>query len=67
MLPYDNRLKQYSQQLRKDMIDAEKALWSNMRGKQNLPLAFFAKEGYSASIQQRDVGRESVLVLRQLS
>ena len=34
MLLYDNRLKEYSQQLRKNMTDAEKALWLKIRGKQ---------------------------------
>lgn len=34
MLLYDSRLKQYSQQLRKNMTDAEKALWTKLKGKQ---------------------------------
>ena len=34
MLLYDNRLKEYSQQLRKNMTDAENALWLKIRGKQ---------------------------------
>ncbi len=34
MLSYDNHLKKYSQQLRKNMTDAERVLWSKIRGKQ---------------------------------
>ncbi|MDT8318231.1 MAG: endonuclease domain-containing protein [bacterium] len=34
MLRYDNRLKKYSQKLRKDMTDAERKLWSKIRGRQ---------------------------------
>jgi very-short-patch-repair endonuclease len=34
MLQYDGYLKKYSQRLRKDVTDAEKLLWSKMRGKQ---------------------------------
>jgi very-short-patch-repair endonuclease len=34
MLPYDKRLKDYSRQLRKNMTDAEKALWLKIRGRQ---------------------------------
>ena len=34
MLSYDDCLKKYSRQLRKNMTDAERALWSKVRGKQ---------------------------------
>lgn len=34
MLRYDEHLKEYSRRLRKDMTDAEKLLWSRIRGKQ---------------------------------
>ena len=34
MLQYDGYLKKYSRQLRKDVTDAEKLLWSKMRGTQ---------------------------------
>ena len=33
MLPYDRKLKERSQQLRKEMTTAEKLLWSRIRGK----------------------------------
>jgi len=44
MLPYDKRLKQYSQQLRKNMTDAEKALWSKIRGKQIKGCRFYRQK-----------------------
>ena len=34
MLQYDKRLKHYSRELRKNMTDAEKLLWSRIRDKQ---------------------------------
>ncbi|MDA8423572.1 MAG: endonuclease domain-containing protein [Nitrospiraceae bacterium] len=34
MLPYNKELKQFSQKLRKNMTDAERRLWSRIRGKQ---------------------------------
>ena len=34
MLQYDGYLKKHSRRLRKDVTDAEKLLWSKMRGKQ---------------------------------
>ena len=34
MLSYNKELKQFSQQLRKNMTDAERRLWSRIRGKQ---------------------------------
>jgi len=34
MLRYDKKLKNFSQQLRKNMTDAERLLWSKVRGKQ---------------------------------
>ena len=34
MLRYDKHLKEYSRRLRKEMTDAEKLLWSKIRGKQ---------------------------------
>ena len=34
MLLYNPKLKKYSQELRKNMTDAERQLWSKLRGKQ---------------------------------
>jgi len=34
MLLYNTKLKKYSQELRKNMTDAERLLWSKLRGKQ---------------------------------
>jgi very-short-patch-repair endonuclease len=34
MLFYNTKLKRYSQELRKNMTDAERLLWSKLRGKQ---------------------------------
>jgi len=34
MLFYNTKLKKYSQELRKNMTDAERLLWSRLRGKQ---------------------------------
>jgi very-short-patch-repair endonuclease len=34
MLFYNTKLKKYSQELRKNMTDAERLLWSKLRGKQ---------------------------------
>ncbi|MDO9584890.1 MAG: DUF559 domain-containing protein [Syntrophales bacterium] len=34
MLPYNKDLKHYSRELRKSMTDAERLLWSKIRGKQ---------------------------------
>ena len=34
MLRYEKHLKEYSRQLRKEMTEAEKLLWSRIRGKQ---------------------------------
>jgi len=44
MLLYDNRLKHYSQQLRKNMTDAEKALWSKIRSKQLKGYQFYRQK-----------------------
>ena len=44
MLLYDNRLRQYSQQLRKNMTDAEKELWSKIRGKQLKGYQFYRQK-----------------------
>ena len=44
MLKYNNRLKGYSQQLRKDMTDAEKLLWSKIRGKQFKGYQFYRQK-----------------------
>jgi very-short-patch-repair endonuclease len=40
MYPYDPKLKQLSQQLRNNMTDAEKLLWSKLRMKQPKGLMF---------------------------
>jgi very-short-patch-repair endonuclease len=34
MLPYSKSLKEYSRKLRRNMTDAEKLLWSKLRGRQ---------------------------------
>ena len=34
MLPYNESLKEYSRKLRRNMTDAEKLLWSKLRGRQ---------------------------------
>jgi very-short-patch-repair endonuclease len=44
MLLYNNRLKEYSQQLRKNMTDAEKALWLKIRGKQLKGYQFYRQK-----------------------
>ncbi len=44
MFPYDNHLKDYSRQLRKNMTDAEKALWLKIRGKQIKGYQFFRQK-----------------------
>lgn len=44
MLLYDNRLKKYSQQLRKNMTDAEKALWTKIRGRQMKGYQFYRQK-----------------------
>lgn len=41
MLLYNTKLKKYSQELRKNMTDAEKLLWSKMRNKQLKGLQFY--------------------------
>jgi very-short-patch-repair endonuclease len=44
MLPYNNRLKPISRNLRKNMTDAEKLLWSRIRGKQLKGLQFYRQK-----------------------
>ena len=44
MLRYNKRLKKYSRQLRKDVTDAEKALWSKIRGKQMKGCQFYRQK-----------------------
>lgn len=44
MLQYNKDLKQYSRQLRKNMTDAEKFLWSKIRGKQIRGLQFYRQK-----------------------
>ncbi|MBI3599936.1 MAG: DUF559 domain-containing protein [Nitrospinae bacterium] len=41
MLFYNIKLKKYSQELRKQMTDAERLLWSKIRGKQLKGLQFY--------------------------
>jgi len=50
VLLYDNRLKEYSQQLRKNMTDAEKALWSKIRGKQLKGYQFYRQKPLGSPI-----------------
>jgi very-short-patch-repair endonuclease len=44
MLSYNKNLKQLSRNLRKNMTDAEKLLWSKMRGKQLKGLQFYRQK-----------------------
>lgn len=44
MKPYNNNLKQASRNLRNNMTDAEKLLWSRLRNKQILGLQFYRQK-----------------------
>jgi very-short-patch-repair endonuclease len=44
MLHYSNNLKPIARQLRKNMTDSEKALWSRLRGKQLLGVQFYRQK-----------------------
>lgn len=44
MFQYNSRLKGYSRQLRKNITDAERALWSKMRGKQLKGCQFYRQK-----------------------
>ncbi len=44
MLPYNKDLKQFSQKLRKSMTDAERRLWTRIRGKQLRNLQFYRQK-----------------------
>ncbi len=44
MLSYNKGLKPFSQQLRKNMTDAEQQLWSRIRGKQLKGLQFYRQK-----------------------
>jgi very-short-patch-repair endonuclease len=44
MLHYDKDLKQFSRQLRQEMTDAEKLLWSKIRGKQLKGAQFYRQK-----------------------
>jgi len=44
MLPYNKNLKQFSQNLRKNMTDAERRLWSRIRGKQLKGYQFYRQK-----------------------
>ena len=44
MLPYNKNLKQFSRDLRKNMTDAEKRLWSRIRGKQLKGFQFYRQK-----------------------
>jgi very-short-patch-repair endonuclease len=44
MLSYNKSLKEYSRELRKNMTDAEKLLWSRLRGKQLLGVQFYRQK-----------------------
>src|SRR3989338_4447853 len=44
MLSYNKNLKQLSRNLRKNMTDAEKAVWSNIRGKQLKGYQFYRQK-----------------------
>ena len=44
MLPYNRTLKENARTLRKQMTDAEIVLWSRLRGKQVLDVAFYRQK-----------------------
>jgi very-short-patch-repair endonuclease len=44
MLKYDTNLKQLARKLRTDMTDAERLLWSRLRGKQVLGVQFYRQK-----------------------
>ncbi len=44
MLPYNKRLKKYSRELRTNMTDAEKLLWSRIRRKQLKDCQFYRQK-----------------------
>ncbi len=44
MLPYNKNLKQFSQNLRKNMTDAERRLWSRIRGMQLKGYQFYRQK-----------------------
>ncbi len=44
MLKYDEKLKQPTRKLRSDMTDAERLLWSRLRGKQILGVQFYRQK-----------------------
>ena len=44
MLKYDEKLKQSARKLRSDMTDAERLLWSRLRGKQLLGVQFYRQK-----------------------
>jgi very-short-patch-repair endonuclease len=44
MLPYNKNLKNIARQLRKNMTDGERALWSRLRGKQLLGVQFYRQK-----------------------
>ena len=44
MLHYDQRLKQITRRLRREMTDAERHLWSRLRGKQVLGVQFYRQK-----------------------
>jgi very-short-patch-repair endonuclease len=44
MLRYNKDLKQFSQRLRREMMDAEKLLWSKIKGKQLKGAQFYRQE-----------------------
>lgn len=44
MKPYNKNLKQASRELRNNMTEAEKLLWSRLRGKQILGLQFYRQK-----------------------
>jgi len=50
MLPYDRRLKQTARRLRREMTDAERHLWSSLRGKQILGVPFYRQKPIGSCI-----------------
>ncbi|MBI4619984.1 MAG: DUF559 domain-containing protein [Desulfobacterales bacterium] len=44
MLSYNKTLKEYSRRLRKEMTDAERSLWSKIRGKQLKGYQFYRQK-----------------------
>jgi very-short-patch-repair endonuclease len=58
MLPYNKRLKELSRELRKNMTDAEKLIWSRIRRKQLKGYQFYGQH-YSKEGTEKDKVRDN--------